>query len=452
MEQRKLFGTDGIRGRANTWPITGDMAFNFGRAAVHHFQSRRNKTPLIIVGKDTRLSCYMLEQAISAGICSQGGHVILTGPLPAPALAFVTTSMRADAGVMISASHNEYRDNGIKIFDAEGFKLTDEEESQLEELILKPDAMPTKLDAELGRAQRLKGVFGRYLVHTKSALDRSVSLEGIRVVLDCANGAAYKVVPIMFQELGLEVFPLSVEPNGININYDCGALYPQKACEKVKDLRADLGVCLDGDADRIVIIDEEGKVVPGDALLAIFAKFILDKGDIQRGHTIVGTVMSNLGLERYIEKIGLNFDRTDVGDRYIIEQMLKTQSVLGGEPSGHIIFSQNSTTGDGALAALKLLECSLYYKKSVSRLFQEINLFPQIVKNVKVKEKIPFDKVKPLQDKLKKIREKMGGKGRILLRYSGTEPLARIMVEGENEEFIRETCDAIFEIVSSELG
>ena len=347
-DNRKLFGTDGIRGRANVWPITGENAFNFGRAAAHHFQSRRNKTPLIIVGKDTRLSCYMLEQAISAGICSQGGQVILTGPLPAPALAFVTTSMRADAGVMISASHNDYKDNGIKIFDANGFKLTDEEENQLEEIILNPDTMPIKLDAELGRARRLEGVFGRYLVHTKSALDRNVSLEGLRAVLDCAHGAAYKVVPIMFRELGIEVFPLSVEPNGININAHCGALHPERAAEQVVTLQTDVGICLDGDADRIVVIDEGGQVVPGDALLAIFAKFLLDKGDIQKGDTVVGTVMSNLGLERYLDKIGLKFHRTDVGDRYIINQMLKTQSILGGEASGHIIFSRHSTTGDGA--------------------------------------------------------------------------------------------------------
>ena len=258
-KQKKLFGTDGIRGRANIWPITGETAFNFGRAAVHHFQSQRNKMPLIIVGKDTRLSCYMLEQAIAAGICAQGGQVILTGPLPTPALAFVTTSMRADAGIMISASHNEYKDNGIKVFDAQGFKLTDETENQLENLLLHPEDMPVKLGSELGRAQRLKGVFGRYLVHTKSALDRNTDTEGIRVVLDCAHGAAYKVVPIMFQELGLEVFPLSTQPNGTNINFKCGALHPQSACEQVKTFRADLGICLDGDADRVVAIDGKRK-------------------------------------------------------------------------------------------------------------------------------------------------------------------------------------------------
>ena len=450
--QRKLFGTDGIRGQANTWPITGETAFNFGRAAVYYFQSQRNKMPLIMVGKDTRLSCYMLEQAIAAGICSQGGQVILTGPLPTPALAFVTTSMRADAGIMISASHNEYKDNGIKIFDAHGFKLTDETENQLEELILNPDSMPVKLGSELGRAQRLKGVFGRYLVHTKSALDRSTNLEGIRVVLDCAHGAAYKVVPIMFQELGLEVFPLSTRPNGTNINFKCGALHPQTASEEVKTFRADLGICLDGDADRVVVIDEKGQIVPGDCLLALFARFLLERGEIKKGDVVVGTVMSNLGLEQYLNQLGLKFYRTHVGDRYIIKKMLQSNAILGGEPSGHIIFSRHSTTGDGALAALKLIECSLHYKKSISQLFEEMTLFPQIIKNTKVRKKIPFETIAPIQITLNNLQEKMGKKGRIVLRYSGTESLARIMVEGESEELIQEACDKMVEVVTSNLG
>ena len=449
--QRKLFGTDGIRGHANTWPITGETAFNFGRAAVYYFQSRRNKKPLIIVGKDTRLSCYMLEQAISAGICAQGGKVILTGPLPTPALAFVTTSMRADAGIMISASHNEYKDNGIKVFDAQGFKLTDETENHLEELILDPHTMPVKMNSELGRAQRLKGVFGRYLVHTKSALDKNVNLEGLKIVLDCAHGAAYKVVPIMFQELGLEVFPLSVEPNGININFKCGALHPQTACEKVKNFHSDLGICLDGDADRVVAIDETGAVIPGDYLLALFAKFLLDRGEIKKGDTIVGTIMNNLGLEHYLNRLGLKFYRTDVGDRYIIKKMLQSKSILGGEPSGHIIFSRHSTTGDGALAALKLLESSLYYNKSISQLFKEITLFPQIIKSTKVREKIPFETIIPIQTALHDLQSTMGTNGRIVLRYSGTEPLARIMVEGENKKLIQGICDKMLEVITSIL-
>ena len=450
--QRKLFGTDGIRGRANIWPITGETAFNFGRAAVHYFQSQRNKIPLIIVGKDTRLSCYMLEQAISAGICAQGGQVILTGPLPTPALAFVTTSMRADAGIMISASHNGYKDNGIKIFDAYGFKLTDETENQLEKIILNPNTIPTKLDSELGKAQRLKGVFGRYLVHAKSALSPNVNLESIQIVLDCAHGAAYKVTPIMFQELGLKVFPLSIEPNGTNINLKCGALHPETACEQVKETRSDLGICLDGDADRVVVIDEKGDIVPGDCLLALFAKFLLDRGEIKKGDTIVGTVMSNLGLEHYLDQLGLKFYRTDVGDRYIIKQMLQSKSILGGEPSGHIIFSRHSTTGDGTLAALKLLECALYYKKSISQLFKEITLFPQVIKNATVREKIPFETIMPIQTTLNNLQKKIGKNGRIFLRYSGTEPLVRIMVEGENEQLIQEACDKMLEVVIHNLG
>ena len=455
MAKRKLFGTDGIRGKANVYPMTGNIAFQLGRAVTHYFQTKnkgRNKLPLIIVGKDTRLSCYMLEQAFSAGVCSQGGEVILTGPLPTPGIAFVTKSMRADAGVMISASHNPFYDNGIKIFDAFGYKLPDEVESLLEDMVLNPENLPTKLEGELGNAKRLREVFGRYLVHCKAAFDDRFDMEGMRVVLDCANGAGYKISPMMFQELGAEVLVIGNEPNGQNINHECGSLHPEKAAVSVKKYRADLGVCLDGDADRCVIVDEEGDVVDGDRLIGLFAKLLLDQGHLQKGDTVVGTIMSNLGLEVYLKELGLKFHRTKVGDRYIMEYMRESGSKLGGEPSGHIIFRNHATTGDGSLAALKMIECIKTYKKSVKELTKDIALFPQVLKNANVGKKPPLEEVPAISEALKEAEKKMGDDGRIVLRYSGTEPKIRVMVEGKSSSLTHEICDHLLKIVSSELA
>ncbi len=453
MIEKKLFGTDGIRGKANVYPMTGEIAFLLGRAVTHHFQTLcgRNK-PLIIVGKDTRLSCYMIEQAFSAGVCAQGGEVILTGPLPTPGVAFVTKSMRADAGVVISASHNPYYDNGIKIFDAKGFKLPDEVELKLEEMVLDSKKLPVKTNGELGKARRLREVFGRYLVHCKGALNEEFDMEGLKVVLDCANGAGYKVAPIMFQELGAEVISLGVSPNGQNINLECGSLYPQKASQLVMDHQAHLGVCLDGDADRLVIIDECGEVVDGDKLIGLFAQLLLDKGVLKKGDTIVGTVMSNLGLELYLKELGFHFLRTKVGDRYIVEAMKKSGSLLGGEPSGHIIFRNHATTGDGALAALKVVEAMRMYKKPVSALIKGIPLFPQVLKNAAVKHKPPLSEVISVQAALGDAQKKVGDKGRVVLRYSGTESKVRVMVEGENWQIVSQICDELLQVVSTELS
>lgn len=454
MSNRKLFGTDGIRGKANVYPMTGEVAFSLGRAVTEYFKSvhSNRKKPLIIVGKDTRLSCYMLEQAFSAGVCSQGGEVILTGPLPTPGIAFVTKSMRADVGVMISASHNPYYDNGIKIFDAHGLKLPDEVEATLEGMILAPEKIPTMTNGDLGNAKRLREVFGRYLVHCKAALDERFDMEGMRIVLDCANGAGYKVTPMMFRELGAEVFPLGVEPNGVNINDKCGSLHPDKASELVKQVRADMGVCLDGDADRCLIIDEKGKVVPGDVLIGLFAKLLLDEGILKKGDTIVGTIMTNLGLENYLKDLGLKLHRTKVGDRYIIEYMEKEGCVLGGEPSGHVIFRQNATTGDGALAGLKMIECVRFYKKSVSELTAGIHLYPNVLENVRVSEKPDLKKNKKIQSVLKEVEVELGNKGRVVLRYSGTEPKCRVMVEGDDSAMVNKACQALVDVVKAELG
>lgn len=453
MSKRKLFGTDGIRGKANVFPMTGEVAFSLGRAVTEHFKNvhTTRKKPLIIVGKDTRLSCYMLEQAFSAGVCSQGGEVILTGPLPTPGIAFVTKSMRADVGVMISASHNPYYDNGIKIFDASGLKLPDDVELKLEKMILDPSDIPVMTNGDLGNATRLREVFGRYLVHCKAALDERFDMEGMRVVLDCANGAGYKITPMMFRELGAEVFCLGVSPNGTNINEECGSLHPTKAKNKVVEHRADLGVCLDGDADRCLIIDEKGKVVDGDVLIGLFAKLLLDEGVLKKGDTVVGTIMTNLGLENYLKGLGLKLHRTKVGDRYIIEYMEKNKCVLGGEPSGHVIFRQKATTGDGALAALKMVECMRFYKKTVSELTGDVTLYPNILQNVVVKEKPPLDENKKIQKTLKEVESELGKKGRVVLRYSGTEPKCRVMVEGEDKTLVEKVCDQLVNVIKEEL-
>jgi len=449
---RKLFGTDGIRGKANVYPMTGEIAFSLGRAVTSFFQKQtKSKKPLIIIGKDTRLSCYMLEQAFSAGVCSQGGRAILTGPLPTPGVAFVTQSMRADAGVMISASHNSFDDNGIKLFDRTGHKLPDHIEAELEKLTLNPDTIPKKLDDELGNAKRLDEVVGRYIVQVKSAFKSDYSLEGVRLIVDAANGAGYKVAPMAFQELGAEVITLGNHPNGTNINLNVGALHPENCAAKVNLYRADLGICLDGDADRLCIIDNKGKVVHGDKLLGLLARFLKDTNSLGGSNEIVGTVMSNFGLEKYLTSIGLNLFRSKVGDRYIVERMIKSGSVFGGEPSGHIIFKDYSTTGDGILAALKVIECLKYYQKDLSELIEEIELFPQVLKNVKVKNKKPFEDIPEIESIVGSVNSKLKGKGRVLLRYSGTENLARVMVEGEDLDLVNACCDDIVDVVQKSL-
>lgn len=454
MSERKLFGTDGIRGKANAYPMTAEVATALGRAVTYYFQSTNplNTKPKIIVGKDTRLSCYMLEMAFAAGVCSQGGEVILTGPLPTPGVAFVTHNMRADAGVMISASHNPFQDNGIKIFDSKGNKLPDAVELELEKLILNPELMPAKFGGALGNAERLKEVYGRYLVQVKSALGQEYDLDGMRIVLDCANGAGYKVTPMMFQELGAEVFAIGISPNGENINKNCGSLHPEAARAEVLKYRADIGICIDGDGDRCSVIDADGALIDGDKIIGLFAKLLLEKGDLKKGDTVVGTVMSNLGLELYLKSIGLNFQRTKVGDRYIIEYMRANDCILGGEPSGHIIFSKYSTTGDGSLAGLKVIEAMKYFNKSLKDLVKDIELFPQVIKNVIVKNKPVLETVDAVNVALKEAEEKLKGRGRVLLRYSGTEPLLRVMVEGDQADIVESECQRLADVVTKAIG
>lgn len=451
MSGRKLFGTDGIRGRANTYPMTGEVAFVLGRAVTSYFQQNFSKKPLIIIGKDTRLSCYMLEQAFSAGVCSQGGRAILTGPLPTPGVAFVTQSMRADAGVMISASHNSFEDNGIKIFDRTGHKLPDEIEIELEKMVLDPTLIPVRSGEQLGNAKRLDEVIGRYIVHTKAALSPQYSLEGLRIVVDGANGAGYKLAPMVFEELGAEVIALGNTPNGININRACGALHPGLCAETVKKYRADLGVCLDGDGDRLTIVDGHGDVIHGDRLIGLCGKFLKDNQEIGPSKEVVGTVMSNFGVEFYLEQQGLKFIRTQVGDRYIVEHMRASGALFGGEPSGHLVFKKYSTTGDGILAALKVIESIKFYDKELSELTNEIELFPQRMENVHVLKRIPFEDVPEIKKAMRDAETKLGKEGRILLRYSGTEALARVMVEGRDTKLVDSICSELTQVVTKAL-
>lgn len=452
MSGRKLFGTDGVRGKANIYPMTGEVAFVLGRAVTSYFQKNFSKKPLIIIGKDTRLSCYMLEQAFSAGVCSQGGKAILTGPLPTPGVAFVTQSMRADAGVMISASHNSFEDNGIKIFDRTGHKLPDDIELELEKMVLDPTLIPQKIGDELGNAKRLDEVIGRYIVHTKAALSPQYSLEGLRIVVDGANGAGYKLAPTVFEELGAEVISLGNSPNGTNINKSCGALHPLECAENVKKYRADLGVCLDGDGDRLTIVDSSGSVIHGDKLIGLCAKFLRDNHEIGSTNEVVGTVMSNFGLEYYLKQNGLNFTRTQVGDRYIVEHMRQSGALFGGEPSGHLVFKRYSTTGDGILAALKVIESIKFYDRDLSEIANEIELFPQEMKNVTILKRFPFDEIPEIKKAMIFAEEKLGKEGRILLRYSGTEPLARVMVEGRDPKLVSSLCSELSEVVKKSLS
>lgn len=451
MSKRVFFGTDGIRGKANIYPMTCEMAVALGRAVTYYFQKAKKGQPTIIIGKDTRLSCYMLEQAFSAGVCSQGGRGILTGPLPTPGVAFVTQSMRADAGVMISASHNPYFDNGIKIFDSTGHKLPDEIELELERMLLNPEEIPTKSDGDLGSTKRLDEVIGRYIVQAKSCFDPNYGLDHMRIVVDCAHGAAYKVAPMIFSELGAEVIPLGTNPNGRNINDHSGAMHPQTCAEHVVRFRADLGICLDGDADRLTVVDHLGNVIEGDRVIGLLTKLLVDRGEIKQGGEVVGTIMSNIGLENYLQNLGVKLTRTKVGDRYIVEEMKKNGAIFGGEPSGHMIFKKYATTGDGIIAALKIIECMKFYNQNLNELIAPIPLYPQILRNVEVKSKPALESVPQLVKAQEEAEKELGHEGRVILRYSGTEDKIRVMVEGKNMELISKVGKDLEKVIIKEL-
>ena len=439
-ERQRLFGTDGVRGRANVYPMTADLALRLGQAAAHVFH-RGDGRHRILIGKDTRLSGYMFENALAAGICSMGVDVIQVGPMPTPAMAFLTADMRCQAGVMISASHNPYHDNGIKFFAHDGFKLPDSVEERIEDLIFSGELERLGADPDaIGRARRIDDAQGRYVVFLKKTFPLALDLEGLRVVLDCANGAAYKVGPIVLEELGAEVFALGVEPDGHNINLDCGALHPEKLAARVRELRADVGLAVDGDADRVMMVSETGEVIDGDALLAVCAGDMADRGCL-RGGAVVATVMSNLGLEKCLEERGVELVRTQVGDRYVVEAMRQGGYCLGGEQSGHVVFLDHNTTGDGLLTGLQTLAIMKRKGRALSELAACMEHFPQVLVNVKVQAKPPIESLQELQRAISQVELEMAGNGRVLVRYSGTEPKARVMVEGENEARVREIAE-----------
>jgi phosphoglucosamine mutase len=441
---RRYFGTDGIRGRANG-VITPELALRVGQAAGVVFR-RGEHRHRVLIGKDTRLSGYMIETALVAGFTSVGMDVFQTGPMPTPAVAMLTRSMRCDLGVMISASHNPFDDNGIKLFGPDGYKLSDEIEDKIEVLI---DADLTKnlaKSADLGRAKRIDGVHDRYIEFAKRTLPRTMSFEGLRIVIDCANGAAYQVVPEALWELGAEVIPVGVEPDGFNINRECGSTAPEELCRKVREMRADIGIALDGDADRVLVADERGHIVDGDQLLAVIAENLKEDGRLAKPG-VVGTVMSNLGLERYLGGMGLSLERTPVGDRYVLEHMREHGFNVGGEQSGHIIMSDFTTTGDGFVAALQVLAVVKKQDQPVSKVCHRFDPLPQVLKNVRYKSGKPLENAK-VRTAIKQAQARLNGQGRLVVRPSGTEPVIRVMVEGDDKVLVEEVVDGIVEALT----
>lgn len=441
---RRYFGTDGIRGQSNKFPMTPDLAMRVGIAAGTIFR-RGGHRHRVVIGKDTRLSGYMLENALVAGFTAAGVDAFVLGPIPTPAVAMLTRSLRCDIGVMVSASHNPYQDNGIKLFGPDGYKLSDEIESQIEALLDK-DIIPQLAASDaIGRAKRVDGVHDRYIEFAKRTLPRDVTLKGLRVAIDCANGAAYKVAPAVLWELGAEVVTIGNEPNGVNINDQCGSTHPDALIKKVHEVRADIGIALDGDADRVIIVDEKGNIVDGDQLMALIGETWANDG-LLRGNGIVATIMSNLGLERFMQQRGLQLARTKVGDRYVVEHMRQNDFNVGGEQSGHIVLSDFGTTGDGLVAALQVLAAVRRQGKTVSEVCRRFEPAPQLLKNVR------YEGGKPLEDAV--VREaiadaesELKGRGRLVIRASGTEPLIRVMAEGDDESQLERIVDGLIDVI-----
>ena len=449
---RKLFGTDGVRGVANVYPMTTEIAMQLGRAIAYISKGSSQRRHRIVIGKDTRLSGYMLENALVAGICSMGVDVLQVGPLPTPGIAHITKSMRADAGVVISASHNPFQDNGIKFFSGDGFKLPDEIELKIEKLLesKKIDALrPTA--TEVGKAFRIDDAAGRYTVFLKNSFPNEFDLAGLKIVLDCGNGAAYKIAPAVFEELGAEVIPLGVKPNGTNINAGCGSLHPEVISEAVRANRADIGIALDGDADRVIVCDEFGNEVNGDQIMAICATDLLER-KLLRKKTLVATVMSNMGLDIALRKAGGKIIRTSVGDRYVVEEMRRGGYTLGGEQSGHLIFLDQNTTGDGVMAALQLLAVMRRRSLPLSELAGIMIPLPQVLVNVRVRSREDVMTIEPIAAAIREVEQKLGDTGRVLIRYSGTEPLLRIMIEGQNTYEITTWAHQLADLVKQTIG
>ncbi len=451
----ELFGTDGIRGMANIAPMTVEEVLQIGRATGYvcrEYHEGRGTRPKIVIGKDTRLSGYMLETALTAGICSMGVDVFLLGPIPTPGVAFITQSMRADAGIMLSASHNPYYDNGIKIFSRSGFKLPDVEEDEIEELVTSGrihDIRATERD--VGKAKRIDDAIGRYIVFCKNTFPDELSLDGMKIVLDCANGATYRIAPIILAELGANVTSIHVEPNGTNINDDCGSQHTRALMAKVTATGADIGLAFDGDGDRLIAVDELGREVTGDQILAITAKGYKEKGALTND-LVVGTVMSNQGFHVAMGELGIEVLTAPVGDRYVLEMMKEKDAVLGGENSGHIIFRNHHTTGDGLISALQLLAAMRDQDAALSSLAKVMTVYPQALINVPVGSKPPLDEVAPVQESIREVEDELVGKGRVLVRYSGTQNLCRVMVEGPDDAVTRALAKQLADVVRQALA
>ncbi len=435
---RNLFGTDGVRGLANQHPMTPEVALQLGRAVTLVAGRSKRHVPRILIGKDTRLSGYMIETAIASGVCSMGGRVLLCGPIPTPAVAHLTMSMRADAGIVISASHNPYDDNGIKVFGGDGFKLPDEAEAEMESLMQDPQLLRhCRTGREVGRAIKLDDARGRYVVFVKNTFPKDLSLDGLHVVVDAAHGAAYKVAPAVFQELGARVTALGVKPNGMNINRGVGALHPEHVRGEVVKRGASIGVALDGDADRVIIVDEKGNIVDGDAVMAMCAARMIHDNEL-RSAAVVATVMSNIGLERSLARLGARLVRTPVGDRYVVEAMRRGGHNLGGEQSGHLVFLDHASTGDGIIGALQVLALMLRTGRPLSELAHEaLERVPQVLENVSLPARRPIEEMAALRAAAKDVERSLGAEGRVLIRWSGTEPKLRIMIEGPDEAQLR---------------
>ena len=444
MIKRKYFGTDGVRGLANAFPMTPDIALKLGAAAGRHFR-KDQKQHRVVIGKDTRRSSYMFENALTAGFTSTGMDVYLLGPVPTPAVGVLTRSMRADVGVMISASHNSYLDNGIKFFGPEGFKLLDKVELEIEKLL--DDEIKYAASQNIGMAKRIDDALGRYMEFAKSAFPRKKLLNGLKVVVDCANGAAYKAAPIVLWELGAEVISIGVNPDGYNINKDCGSTHPQNAAKAVLEHNADVGICLDGDADRLILIDNKGNIADGDQLMGLIASQWSSKGKLAN-NTLVATVMSNMGLERYLNTLDIKLLRTNVGDRYVVEAMRKFGYNLGGEQSGHIVMTDYATTGDGLMAALQFLNALVESKCTSSELIKVFEPMPQLLRNVRLNNSESLDNLK-VKESIKAGEDAFGDIGRILIRKSGTEPLLRVMGECEDPKLLKAVIGNIVETVDA---
>lgn len=450
--QRNLFGTDGIRGRANEHPMTPEMALAVGRAAVRMVKPATDRRPKVVIGRDTRLSGDMLVAALTAGVCSMGGDALLVGPLPTPGIAHLTVRFQADAGIVVSASHNPFADNGLKIFSAGGFKLPDETEARIEEFVLSEAlASDRPTGADIGRVQRIEDAAQTYAAFLKSVFPQDLNLKGLRLVVDAAHGAAYQCAPALFGSLGARVTLLGASPDGRNINRGVGSLHPEKTAEKVREESADLGLALDGDADRAIFVDERGRVVDGDHIMALCARDLNQRGRLAR-HTVVATVMSNLGLEKALSGLGIGLIRTQVGDRYVVEAMRAGGYNFGGEQSGHLVFLDHGTTGDGLMSALMVLAVMRREGKSLGDLAGLMETFPQVLVNVRVGRRADLDAIPALARHFQQVENQLGNKGRLLVRYSGTEPLVRVMIEGLDRQKIQTMAEETADLIAKELS